>query len=83
MAARRGRAAAGRGDERGRRCSGVVESELGGARAPVDYLEHVEVIGGGGEAPRWAGDDDDGRREVNNGGGDLERERGRVSGRRG
>ena len=82
MAARRGRAAAGRGDERGRRCSGGREEEIARARAPVSHLEHDRVVGGGGEAPRWAGDESRRRREVVLDGGDLGSIRARVSGRR-
>ena len=64
MAARRREQAAGSGDERGRQCSGGVERELGGARAPVSHLEHAGVVGGGGGWPEDAGDDDPGRRTV-------------------
>ena len=71
MAARRGRAAAGRGDERGRRCSGGVERELGGARASAGHLEHDRVVGGGGERPERAGDASRRRRGVVVDGGDL------------
>ena len=83
MAARRGQAAAGSGDERGRWRSGGVERELGGARASVSYLEHDRVVGGGGESPERAGDVNRRRRRMVLVGGDLGSVRARVSGRRG
>ena len=82
MVARRRRAAAGSGDERGRQRSGGEEGELGGARAPVGYLEHAGVAGDGGGAPERAGDVNRRRRRRVLVGGDLGCIRARVSGRR-
>ena len=71
MGARRRRAAAGSGDERGRWRTGGVREEIGGAWVPVSHLEHAGVVGGGGEAPERAGDDDPRRRKEAPDGSDL------------